>query len=191
MDYSIDGPCAELDEKISTLEDYFEHSFEEGLSVDHARHLIGKLDDLKELRQRLVSFNEAYDEIIAEEGLQSYSSASKHAKSDLRKITVEITEGMLNQSLLSLTKAKKMGTVRVEERFVIQPPEGAPFETKLLRVGNRLKERGRIGAFYENEKLEDLDRVILEETKPKHWKLYVDEEYRRRRIDIEKNGLGF
>lgn len=186
MDYSIDGPCADLDEKISILEDYFEGSFEEGLSVDYARYLIGKLDELKELRQRLVSFKDTYDEILEEESLQSESSISTHSKSDLRRISVDITEGMLNQSLLTLTKAKKMGIVRVDERFVIQPPEGAPFETKLLRVGNRIKERGRIGAFYEDEKIEDLDRVILEETKPKHWKLYVDQEYRSRRIEAEK-----
>jgi hypothetical protein len=182
MNYSIDGPCVDIDEKFSLMEDYFDGMFESGLDVDHARYFIKRLDELKDLRERLSSMKDAYDSILEEESLVAEGTALKGTDTKLRRISLEVSAGMLNQSLLTLTKAKKLGVVSVGEKFAIETPTGAPFETTLLRVGNRLKERGRIGAFYEDQKVEELDRIILEEVKPKHWKLYIDVVHQERRI---------
>jgi hypothetical protein len=91
---------------------------------------------------------------------------------------------MINQNLLTLTNAKKRGTVKENESFTIQPDGGEQFVTTLVNPGNRLKKRGPIAAFYKQHNVEDGDRVVLREIEPEVWTLSVDEEFRKAQAAI-------
>ncbi len=89
----------------------------------------------------------------------------------LRRIRTEISQGDLNQNLLTLTAARKRGIVRLGEHFKIRLPEGQEFETDLMKPGNKLRERGWIRAFYQQQKIQPNDSVVLEEIESGVWKL--------------------
>ncbi len=89
-----------------------------------------------------------------------------------RSITVEVTEGMIKQSLLTLTVAKQEGYVSIGEKLEISLTNGKTFETVLVQPGNRLKERGKIREFYSLEGVVEGDKAHLSETSKGKWQLY-------------------
>lgn len=89
----------------------------------------------------------------------------------LRRIRVSITQGAINQNLLTLTDARKRGLLRSGEHFKIRFPDGEELETELIQPGNKLRERGRIGAFYRHQEVHVGDYVILAEIEPGVWTL--------------------
>lgn len=92
----------------------------------------------------------------------------------LRRIRSEITQGEINQNLLTLTSARKRGHIRIGEHFKIRMPDGQEFETELVHPGNRLRERGWIREFYRQQGIKPGDFVVLEEIEPGIWKLNKD-----------------
>ena len=93
------------------------------------------------------------------------------AASGLRIMKIEISQGMINQSLLTLTDAKRRGLVRDGEKFTIQLPDGTKFDTELCEPGNKLRERGMIRKFYEDTKMEPGFKVIMTEISRGVWSL--------------------
>ncbi|MDP1579584.1 MAG: hypothetical protein Q8M02_04865 [Candidatus Didemnitutus sp.] len=93
------------------------------------------------------------------------------SKTGMRTLTVEVSQGMINQHLLTLTGAKKKGQVKEGEKFTIQLPEGTSFHTELCEPGNKIRERGLIRKFYESEKITDGDKVIMCEVSRGTWKI--------------------
>jgi hypothetical protein len=91
--------------------------------------------------------------------------------SGLRTFVIEVSQGMINQHLLTLTDAKRLEKVSTGETFEIQLPDGTIFKTELCQPGNKLRERGMIRRFYETSKVEQGDKVVLKETAPGIWKL--------------------
>ncbi len=89
----------------------------------------------------------------------------------LRKIRKTVSQGEINQNLLTLTEAAKRGYFGVNETLKINLPDGTEFETEIIRPGNRLRERGWIKAFYAHQKICAGDTVVLEEVEPRVWKL--------------------
>jgi hypothetical protein len=113
--------------------------------------------------------------------LQEMSATSKpghgRTESGLRKIRIRVTQGMINQNLLTLTEALKSGIVRTKETFTITTlPNQRRFETFLERVGNKLRARGAIGRFYEAADIQDGDIVELIETESGKWQLRAAKE---------------
>ena len=88
-----------------------------------------------------------------------------------RKIRTPVTQGEINQNLLTLTDARRRGLIRIGEPFKIRLPDGQLFETELVHPGNKLRERGRIGEFYRQHKIKPGDNVLLEEIEPGLWTL--------------------
>jgi hypothetical protein len=86
---------------------------------------------------------------------------------------------MVKQNLLTLTDAKKKGLVKVGEHFSIETDDGETFETRMVKEGNRLRERSKIARFYKHHGVDDGDRVTLQELRPGHWKLSFDDAYRK------------
>ena len=78
---------------------------------------------------------------------------------------------MLNQSIFSVTQARKRGIIRLGERLKVTLPDSTAFETEIVEPGNRFRERGLVRAFYEREKVEGSDFVVLSEVKPGEWTL--------------------
>lgn len=178
--YEIEGPYAQIDEQTGNLQEHLEDKFADADDVNYGRYLIKQLDRLDEVRKHLIALKNIYDSILDDECLSPESESRRDAKSNLREFSIEVTKGMINQNLLSLTQPKKIGLIAHGEKMVIKPPVGKEFSTEVLAIGNRLKERGRIGAFYEHANVEPGDRIILKETKSGFWRLSLDHAHRER-----------
>jgi hypothetical protein len=96
------------------------------------------------------------------------------SKSGMRTLRIEVSQGMLNQHLLTLTDAKTRGLVKAGEKFTIHLPDGMSFSTELCDPGNKLRERGQIRKFYENQKIAEGDKVILTEITRGSWNLHAE-----------------
>jgi hypothetical protein len=178
--YEIEGPYAQIDEQTGHLQEYLEEKFADADDVSYGRYLIDQLNKLEDVWKHLIALKNIHDGILDDEGLSPWGDSTMDPKSSLREFSIEITKGMINQSLLTLTQPKKLGLIEHGEKMTIKTPVGNEFSTEVLAIGNRLKERGRIGAFYEHAKVEPQDRVILKETKPGYWRLSVDHAHRER-----------
>ena len=91
--------------------------------------------------------------------------------SGLRTLWINVTQGMLNQQLLTLTDARRQRRVEIGEKFKIRLPTGEEFETELCDPGNKLRERGMIRRFYETSNVEEGEKVILKEIEKGSWQL--------------------
>lgn len=176
----IEAPYAVIDEGIGKLQAFLEDKFAETREVGYGRFLIEQLDKLQEAQRHLISLKNIYDDILDDQGLSAEAESVVDTKSSLRQFSIEITKGMINQSLLSLTHPRKLGLIEHGEKMTIKPPIGKEFTTEVLAIGNRLKERGRIGAFYDHAGVEPEDRLILKEAKPGYWRLSIDHVHRER-----------
>ena len=100
------------------------------------------------------------------------TSSPKPTAGFRREIQIEVTQGMINQNLLTLTDALKRGTIRAGEELNIEAvPSGEKFKTVLMTSGNKLQERGAVGKFYRQTQVSAGDCVVLVETSPGQWKL--------------------
>jgi hypothetical protein len=89
-----------------------------------------------------------------------------------RTIEIQVTQGMINQNLLTLTDHVHRGIVRIGEEFTVESePSGEVFKTELLENGNKFRERGAIARFYEAAHVHAGDCITLAETSPRRWKL--------------------
>ena len=90
----------------------------------------------------------------------------------LREILIEVSQGMINQNLLTMTEALKHRQLKVgEELDVVARPSGERFKSTVIQPGNKLQARGAVGNFYREAKVRDGDDVILRETEPGRWEL--------------------
>ncbi|MGL4399325.1 MAG: hypothetical protein ACRCXD_05625 [Luteolibacter sp.] len=90
----------------------------------------------------------------------------------LRELPVEVTQGMINQNLLTLTEHVKRGRIRTGEDLAIETyPSGERFRTDLMTNGNKVRERGAIGRFYRKAGVHAGDFVVLTEISPGRWTL--------------------
>jgi hypothetical protein len=161
----------EIKQCLVDVKDALEVNFLDANDLDYGRHLIKQIDELEESGRLLDRIFYSYEAIRVDSGIFQVDSEFRDADTGLRYLEIVLTEGMINQSLLTLTKAKKLGLVRIGEAFKISTPTGEPFETLIVEPGNRLKERGRIGQFYSEYKLKEGDIVWLKESARGSWNL--------------------
>ena len=110
--------------------------------------------------------------ILEEHSISNVPYASlKRESGDLRVVRIQITQGMINQSLLSLTKPKKEGLINESETFHITLPWGQEFEAAIKQPGNRLSERGLIAQFYKKANIKEGDCVQLDEYEFGRWRI--------------------
>jgi hypothetical protein len=90
----------------------------------------------------------------------------------IQRLIVHVTQGMINQNLLTLTEPIKTRLIRVGENMHIRcVPSGDEFETTVLASGNKLQERGKIGKFYRDAQVKAGDVVELRNLGNHHWEL--------------------
>ena len=131
-------------------------------TVDALQFWSKRVSELEEIRNRLCSLKN---------GSQPSGSTSQTSGA-IRALSVEVTQGMINQNLLTLTPHVKAGTIRVGDRLIIVAlPSGDQFQTELLVNGNKLQERGKIAKFYRDAGVRAGDVVQLTEVNPGHWQL--------------------
>ncbi|MBP6507072.1 MAG: hypothetical protein KA257_05860 [Opitutaceae bacterium] len=142
-----------------------------------AELLKGDLRSLSAIEDHMVS--------VLTDSLSFESDDVSVSPAGLRSFTIEISQGMINQNLLTLTDAKKRGLVRDGEKFRIELPDGTSFATELCDPGNKLRERGLIRKLYNDAKLAAGDKVVMAEMSRGVWKLRPQDE-----TDLEKRRQG-
>jgi hypothetical protein len=89
-----------------------------------------------------------------------------------RELFIEVSQGMINQNLLTLTEPLKRGQIRIGEELIIEAlPSGERFKTVVMTNGNKLQERGAIGKFYRKAGVQAGDTVVLREISRGSWQL--------------------
>lgn len=140
-------------------------------SNDLIRAYLDRVDALKRGMMHLDSLLEHTIESLEFIGFENDSEPSQTGKPP-RRLVVEVTQGMINQNLLTLTEARQRGQVRVGEKFEITLPSGRQFETDLCPPGNKLRERSMIREFYAAEHIKAGDKVALVENDQRgSWRL--------------------
>lgn len=110
--------------------------------------------------------------IVIDQRLKNLQSPFPKKDTALRELPVEVSQGMINQNLLTLTDHVKRGRIKVGETLTIEAhPSGERFRTEVMQNGNKLQERGAIGRFYREAGVKPLDFVVLAEIAPARWAL--------------------
>jgi len=131
-------------------------------------HLTKQASELRALAEQITAIEKRL------EHLDTSGSATNGStpRSPIRELVVEVSQGMINQNLLTLSSQIKRGIVRTGESFRIRAiPSGDVFETELLASGNKLQERGKIAKFYRDASIRAGDSVVLREITPGQWEL--------------------
>jgi len=130
-------------------------------------------ESAEKLKQKLKDLYDNLDVLESELSPQPKNESKKaeFQSTGLRHFRVRVTQGMINQNLLTLTQQVKLGEIRIGEVLRVQTSEGDLFKTELLSPGNKLRERGRVREFYEKAKIRADDFIELIERKPAEWYL--------------------
>ena len=125
--------------------------------------------------RRVIAQNEADGATGAELLNVEPSTHANHLpprREGLRRIEVEITQGMINQNLLVLTDSVNRGIVNIGETLSIEcMPSGERFSTEVIEQGKKLRERGAIGRFYATARVRAGDTVRMSENGTRRWRL--------------------
>lgn len=132
--------------------------------------LTRRATELKQMKEQVLAIQQRLQGFVATEHLAEMAPTSKTPYG--RQIRIDVTQGMINQNLLTLTEAINKGVVSAGEVMTIEAvPSGRKFKTDVMANGNKLRERGEIRKFYADAGVEPGDMVLLEETSPGQWKI--------------------
>lgn len=137
--------------------------------LETVSRLTNHATELQELKRATETVRQRVDAI--RQGVAVKSAAISTTPS-MRELPVEVSQGMINQNLLTLTAHVKSGRVQQGEDFIVETkPLGEKFRTTLMANGNKFQERGAIGRFYEKAGVRGGDIVILTEIARGVWTL--------------------
>ena len=136
------------------------------------RDFVSQLERLDDGLNILSWLEEKVGPLLEEHGVSKLPHYSnRKTTDDLREFFIQVTQGMINQSLLTLTQPKKEGIISESECFTITLPWGQQFTTEIKQPGNRLSERGLISKFYSKANVKEGDCIQLKEYEHGHWKM--------------------
>jgi hypothetical protein len=143
-------------------------------------HLTKNASELRALKEQVVAIE---NRLRAMKNGAHIVPAHAGNSGAIRELVIEVTQGMINQNLLTLSDHMRRGTIRSGEKLNIEAqPSGDRFETELLASGNKLRERGRIAGFYRDAGVRAGDCVVLRELTPGHWQLKKADIIRYKRV---------
>ncbi|WP_269540932.1 hypothetical protein [Cerasicoccus fimbriatus] len=127
-------------------------------------------EDAEKLKSKLSNM------LLSLEVLESEVSSKKKIthetpSENLRNFRIRVSQGMINQNLLTFTQQVKFGEIKVGEVLRVKTSEGGLFKSEILSQGNKLRERGQVGEFYKKAGIKADDFVELIEQKPSEWYL--------------------
>jgi hypothetical protein len=156
-------------EEIRTKLEETMHQIRAAPNLATAASLVRRATEYENAIKTLVSVEQRLRDL---EPLRQIATAPSNGEGKLRELPVEITGGARREHYLALTKHIKSGRVQIGEDFIIETePSGERFRTELLAKGNKLRERGAIGRFFDDAGVHEGDFVVLVETAPKRWTL--------------------
>ncbi len=171
---SVRASATQLLEHIDWIIDELTRVAQEQMSpdadLDYVRSLLTELEKMKTVRGAIAAGVEKAANVLSNSLSYDDDSAEVDGKG-LRRIRVQVTEGMIKQSLLTLTVARKSGRVKIGESFHLTLPDGSSFTTELCNPGNKLRERSGIRRFYQVCEVREGHYVLLTETTPGRWTL--------------------
>lgn len=131
--------------------------------------LTKKASELKQMKEQIAAIQHY---LISFNGNGEMKNRSGGSALTLREIFIEVSQGMINQNLLTLTKPLKRGQIRIGEELIVEVlPGSKKFKTRVMRNGNKLKERGAVGRFYLSAGVKAGDFVTLREVSHGNWQL--------------------
>ncbi len=126
--------------------------------------------ELKQMKEQVAAIDARLQAM--ENGKGPPITSRSRSGSSSRELAIEVTQGMINQNLLTLTRHVKRGSIRIGESLDVEAvPSGERFTTQLLSAGNKLQERGAMARFYRDAGIHAGDVVVLAEITPGHWQL--------------------
>jgi len=126
--------------------------------------------EFKQMKEQVVAIQQRLRTMI--ESGENGPAAERPSAPTRREARTEVTQGMINQGLLTLTNALRRGTIKAGEEMIVEAaPSGRKFKTVVMASGNKLQERGEVRKFYESAGIMAGDYVLLAELAPGQWKL--------------------
>jgi hypothetical protein len=111
-------------------------------------------------------------------------------KPGYRQIRVRVTQGMINQNMITMSEARKKGLILLSEKMTIMPiPAAKLFETEVCNPGVKLKARSAVKHFFESAGVKAGDFIVLDEVDRNSWKLYKEPSRSEQPIDLQKTPL--
>jgi hypothetical protein len=162
-----------MSELMKTIDELMAKAWDELREAAHKKDssalnpLNGRMAELNKMKRDLQAIIQRLEEMSTPN-----RAGATGGSGGLRKIRIRVTQGMINQNLLTLTEALRRGIVRTGEMFMIETfPNHRKFKTVLQRVGNKLQERGLIASFYRAANTQADGIVELVEIAPGSWYL--------------------
>lgn len=132
--------------------------------------LTKRASELKQMKEQIIAIQHRLIAFADNNELKILSGGDP--SSVHRELLIEVSQGMINQNLLTLTEPLKRGQIRIGEELIIEPlPSGERFKTVVMTNGNKLQERGAIGRFYREAGIHAGDSVVLREISRGSWQL--------------------
>jgi hypothetical protein len=132
--------------------------------------LTKQASELKQMKEQIASIQHRLISFAGNDEIKIQSNG--HSALAQRELFIEVSQGMINQNLLTLTEPLKRGQIRIGEELIIEAlPSGEKFKTVVMSNGNKLQERGAIGKFYRKIGVQAGDIVVLREISRGSWQL--------------------
>ncbi|MGH7975435.1 MAG: hypothetical protein ACREDS_01905 [Limisphaerales bacterium] len=132
--------------------------------------LTNRASELKRMKEQIAAIQHRLIGFAGNNEIKIQSNG--HSNLAQRELLIEVSQGMINQNLLTLTEPLKRGQVRIGEELIIEAlPSGERFKTVVMTNGNKLQERGAIGKFYREAGVHAGDFVLLREISRGNWQL--------------------
>lgn len=132
--------------------------------------LTKRASELKQMKEQIASIQHRLIGFAGDDETKIQSNG--HSTLTQRELFIEVSQGMINQNLLTLTESLKRGQIRIGEELIIEAlPSGERFKTVVMTNGNKLQERSAIGKFYRKAGIQAGDTVVLREVSRGSWQL--------------------
>ena len=132
--------------------------------------LTNRASELKRMKEQIAAIQHRLIGFAGNSEIKIQSNG--HSNLAQRELLIEVSQGMINQNLLTLTEPLKRGQIRIGEELIIEAlPSGERFKTVVMTNGNKLQERGAIGKFYREAGVHAGDFVLLREISRGSWQL--------------------
>lgn len=132
--------------------------------------LTKQASELKQMKEQVTAIQHRLIGLAGNRTIKSQMDGNSNLPN--REIRIDVTQGMINQNLLTLTEALKRGQIRVGEELAIESlPSREKFKTVVIGGGKKLQERGAIGRFYREAGIHADDVVLLQEISRGNWQL--------------------
>lgn len=176
MKSKINDAIPPIDAAINGLEIDIIDRFRRIGAVEDARELAEQFRVVDRMRRALKLIQRDYLRVWTVVHGKDETEDDSYREKGLRVIRTEVTQGMINQSIMSLTRGVQKGILNLNEEMVVTlpDPEKTTFTTQITEPGNKLKDRKHIRMFYEENQVSKGDVAVFRERDPGRWEVSIE-----------------